>query len=293
MSARMTLLLKAQPLVDQRIPVLQRICQDFKAKGITPKLVVVLVGSHPASLLYITNKKKMCEKVGANFELRQLSPETSAAAFQAEMAAINADASIHGCIIQLPVFGPSKTLPIEAQVHPAKDVDGFHPQNTSQLYLGKVTASSLLPCTPRGIMALLEHYQLSVKGKDVVVIGRSQIVGKPLSLLMNLAGATVTMCHSGTLDLAKHTRRADIVVSAVGKVNLLSADHFDPARQTVVVDVGMSKNDAGLTVGDVDFQAVSPLVKAITPVPGGVGPMTVLSLIENLMTAVKNQKDRS
>lgn len=289
----MTLLLKAQPLLDLRIPVLQRMCQDLKASGLTPKLVVVLVGDHPASLLYITNKKKMCERVGAEFELRQLGPETSAEEFQRVLTAINADPKVHGCIIQLPVFGPSKTLPLEAQVHPAKDVDGFHPQNTSQLYLGRVSATSLLPCTPRGVMALLAHYQLSVKGKHVVVIGRSQIVGKPMSLLMNLAGATVTMCHSGTPDLAVHTRRADFVVSAVGKVSLLTARHFDPAMQTVVVDVGMSKNAAGVTVGDVDFAAVAPLVKAITPVPGGVGPMTVLSLIENLLTAAHNQKDRS
>lgn len=288
----MTLLLKAQPLVDQRIPELQRICDHLKAQGIQPKLVVVLVGDNPASLSYIANKRKLCEKVGASFELRQLPPTTTAAAFLKIMGGINHDPAIHGCIIQLPVYGESATLDVEALVNAEKDVDGFHPTNTTQLYLGRVNEKSLLPCTPKGVMSLLKHNQIEVKGKDVVVIGRSQIVGKPLSLLLNLAGATVTMCHSGTVDLAHHTRQADIVISAVGKINLLTAAHFDPARKTVVVDVGMSKNTEGKLVGDVDFTAVSPVVRAITPVPGGVGPMTVLSLIENLLTAAQNQKDR-
>lgn len=288
----MTLLLKAQPLVDQRIPELQRICDHLKAQGVQPKLVVVLVGDNPASLSYIANKRKLCEKVGASFELRQLPPTTTASAFLKIMDGINHDPTIHGCIIQLPVYGESATLDVEALVNAGKDVDGFHPTNTTQLYLGRVNEKSLLPCTPKGVMSLLKHNQIEVKGKHVVVIGRSQIVGKPLSLLLNLAGATVTMCHSGTTDLAYHTRQADIVVSAVGKINLLTAKHFDSTRKTVVVDVGMSKNTDGKLVGDVDFQAVLPVVKAITPVPGGVGPMTVLSLIENLMTAAQNQKDR-
>lgn len=289
----MTLLLKAQPLVDQRIPELQRICDHLKARGTQPKLVVVLVGDNPASLSYISNKRKLCEKVGARFELRQLPPTTTASAFLKIMDGINHDPTIHGCIIQLPVYGESATLDVEALVNAEKDVDGFHPKNTTQLYLGRVNEKSLLPCTPKGVMSLLKHNKIEVKGKHVVVIGRSQIVGKPLSLLLNLAGATVTMCHSGTTDLAHHTRQADIVISAVGKINLLTAKHFDPARKSVVIDVGMSKNTDGKLVGDVDFQAVSQVVSAITPVPGGVGPMTVLSLIENLLTAAQNQKDRS
>jgi methylenetetrahydrofolate dehydrogenase (NADP+)/methenyltetrahydrofolate cyclohydrolase len=251
------------------------------------------VGDNPASLSYIANKRKLCEKVGASFELRQLPPTTTAAAFLKIMDGINQDPAIHGCIIQLPVYGESATLDVEALVNAEKDVDGFHPTNTTQLYLGRVNEKSLLPCTPKGVMSLLKHNQIEVKGKHVVVIGRSQIVGKPLSLLLNIAGATVTMCHSGTTDLAHHTRQADIVISAVGKINLLTAKHFDPARKTVVVDVGMSKNSEGKLVGDVDFMAVLPVVRAITPVPGGVGPMTVLSLIENLLTAAQNQKDRS
>jgi len=289
----MTLLLKAQPLVDVRIPEMQQQCDRLKAQGIHPKLVVVLVGDNPASLSYITNKKKLCERVGALFELKQLPPTTTARDFQLTMSAINADRSVHGCIIQLPVYGESTTLPLEAMVAPEKDVDGFHPVNTSLLYLGRVHEKSLLPCTPKGVMSLLRHYQIAVKGKHVVVIGRSQIVGKPLALLMNLAGATVTMCHSQTPDLATYTRTADVVVSAVGKLNLLTKNHFNPALKRVVVDVGMNKKLESKLAGDCDFEAIKGVVGAITPVPGGVGPMTVLSLIENLLTAAQNQKDRA
>lgn len=266
-------------------------CARLVQTGTHPKLVVVLVGDNPASLSYISKKRELCEKVGASFELRQFPAAISTTDFRRELDRINQDRSIHGCIIQLPVYGESKTLPVEELVSAAKDVDGFHPANTSALYLGKIDHRALLPCTPKGVMSLLTHYGIKLAGKDVVILGRSQIVGKPLSLLMTLAGATVTLCHSQTAHLADHTRRADIVVAAVGKVNLLTAEHFDPARKTVVIDVGMNKNDLGKLVGDVDFKAVEPLVAAITPVPGGVGPTTVLSLIENLLTAAQNQKD--
>ena len=287
----MALLLKAQPMVDQRLPEMQAECARLVQQGIHPKLVVILVGDNPASLSYITKKKDLCEKIGARFELRQFPASISAADFKQKLNDINADRAIHGCIIQLPVYGESKTLPVEELVEAAKDVDGFHPHNTSALYLGKIDKNALLPCTPKGVMSLLKFYGYDLTGKNVVILGRSQIVGKPLSLLMTLAGATVTVCHSQTQDVADFTRRADIVVAAVGKVNLLGAQHFDPSRNTVVIDVGMNKNDLGKLVGDVDFKAVEPLVAAITPVPGGVGPTTVLSLIENLLTAAKNQKD--
>ena len=286
----MTLLLKAQPLVDVRIPHMQAQCERLKRQGITPKLVVVLVGDNPASLSYITKKKELCERVGASFELKQLPPSITIPEFQATMASINQDKSVHGCIIQLPVQGEASGLPLEKMVAPAKDVDGFHPENTAALYLGKIDEHSLLPCTPRGVMSLLQHYGVALKGLNAVVIGRSQIVGKPMALLLNLAGATVTMCHSGTRDLAEHTRRADLIVVAAGKLNLLTPAHIDPARKTVVVDVGMNKNPVGKLAGDCDFQALLPLVGAITPVPGGVGPMTVLSLIENLLNAAEKSR---
>ena len=286
----MTKLLRAQPLLDARLPILQADCTDLKKQGILPKLTVVLVGNNPASLSYISNKRKMCEKVGADFELRQLDPQISHQQFKDILAAINADKKTHGCIIQLPVSPQLQGLRLEAMVNPEKDVDGFHPQNTADIYLGRVHQKSMIPCTPKGIMSLLHHYEIPVKGKHAVVIGRSQIVGKPMSMLLNLAGATVTNCHSQTPDLKEFTRRADIVVSAVGKVDLLNQSHFDISRQTVVIDVGISKNQEGKLVGDVNFEAVSPLVSAITPVPGGVGPMTVFSLIENLLTATQNQK---
>ena len=288
----MATLLKAQPLVDSRIPIMRDECAELIRRGIHPKLVVVQVGDNPASLSYITNKRRLCERVGAQFELRHLPESTSAAEFQRVMEGINADKAVHGCIIQLPVYGGCHSLPLETMVAPHKDVDGFHPANTAQFYLGRLDQAALLPCTPKGVMSLLEYYRIPLAGKNAVVLGRSQIVGKPLSLLLNLAGATVTMCHSQTRDLAEHTRRADIVISAVGREKLLRAEHFDPQRRTVVVDVGMNKSSEGKLVGDVDFAAVEPLVQAITPVPGGVGPMTVLSLIENLLTAAKNSKDR-
>lgn len=287
----MTLILKAEPVVDKRVSELRQECDILKRLGIHPKLVVVLVGENPASLSYIRNKQKLCEKVGCLFELRQLPATTSKSTFQDTLRTINTDASVHGCIIQLPVAGEAGSLPIEQMVLPSKDVDGFHPSNTASLYLGKIGPNSLLPCTPKGVMSLLKHYGIPILGAHVVVVGRSQIVGKPLSLLLGLAGATVTMCHSQTKDLAHHTRHADIVVSAIGKGHFLGPQYFDPARKTVVIDVGMNKNADGKLVGDVAFDSVAPLVAAITPVPGGVGPMTVLSLIENLLTAAQNQKD--
>jgi methylenetetrahydrofolate dehydrogenase (NADP+) / methenyltetrahydrofolate cyclohydrolase len=286
----MTKILRAQPLLDLRIPELQAQCLELKNQGINPRLTVILVGDNPASLSYVTNKKKMCEKIGAEFDLIQLPPTISRTDFLRLMDQINADKKIHGCIIQLPVAGDIKGLRLESLISPEKDVDGFHPHNTSELYLGRVHAKSLIPCTPKGVMSLLNFYQIPVERKKVVVIGRSQIVGKPMALLINLAGATVTNCHSLTEDLKAHTRTADIVITAVGQYNLLTADHFDKTQQTVVIDVGINRNSDGKLVGDVDFEAVSKLVSAITPVPGGVGPMTVLSLIENLLTAAKNQK---
>lgn len=286
----MTKLLRAQPLLDARLPLLQAECAQLKTQGILPKLTVVLVGDSPASLSYISNKRKMCERVGADFELKQLSPKISSEEFKKIISEINADKKTHGCIIQLPVSPELQSLRLEALVNPEKDVDGFHPQNTADLYLGRVHQKSLIPCTPKGIMSLLHHYQIPVKRKHAVVIGRSQIVGKPMSMLLNLSGATVTNCHSQTNDLKEFTRQADIVVTAVGKINLLDATYFDQKRQTVVIDVGINKNTEGKLVGDVHFEAVSPLVAAITPVPGGVGPMTVFSLIENLLTATQNQK---
>jgi methylenetetrahydrofolate dehydrogenase (NADP+) / methenyltetrahydrofolate cyclohydrolase len=284
----MAKILSAKPYIDTKMPELKARCAALKERGVYPKLAVVLVGDNPASLSYVKNKQRMCEQVGALFELRHLAPSISPLVFQATLNEINHDPSIHGCIIQLPVAGECSKLPLEAQVKPDKDVDGFHPFNTSELYLGRVNEKSLIPCTPKGIVNLLRFYQIPLRGKHAVVIGRSQIVGKPLSLLLNREGATVTNCHSQTPDLTPFTRSADLVISAVGKIDLLKASHFDPHRKTVVIDVGINKNSSGKIVGDVAFSEVEPLVSAITPVPGGIGPMTVISLIENLLTAAHN-----
>ena len=280
----MTLLLKAQPLVDQKIIDLTKRCQKLVNAGIRPFMKVVLVGNNPASLRYIRNKKKMCETVGAEFELDQLDAGISKKDFLAHIEKLNTDPKITGIIIQLPVSEELKSLRISQLVAPEKDIDGFHIENTQTLYEGSKNTNLLLPCTPKGIISLLQHYQIPLEGKHAVVIGRSLIVGRPISMLLSNFNATVTLAHSKSSNLEELTKNADIIISAVGKADLITKNHINAAKKTVVIDVGMNMKDGNL-VGDVSFDEVSPLVYAITPVPGGVGPMTVISLIENLILA--------
>ncbi len=285
----MTMLLKAQPVVDQKIDELTKRCQALLALGVTPFMTVVLVGENPASLTYIRNKEKMCKKVGAKFRLLQLPSTISKTNFQAEIDKLNKDSAVTGIIIQLPVAEELKSLPITQMVAPEKDIDGFHSNNTRWLYEGSAELNRLLPCTPKGILSLLDFYQVPLKGKHVVVIGRSLIVGKPVSMLLSNRDATVTLAHSKTEALEEITKTADIIISAVGKANLISKNHINPAKKTVVIDVGMNSFNDKL-VGDVNFDEVSSSVGAISPVPGGVGPMTVISLIENLILATEKNK---
>lgn len=284
----MTTLLKAQPVVDQKIADLTKRCQSLIQKGKRPLMKVVLVGNNPASLTYIRNKKKMCETIGAEFELDQLDSSISKTDFLAHVEKLNQNPQVTGIIIQLPVSNELKSLRISQLVTPEKDIDGFHGHNTQWLYEGSIQTNHLLPCTPKGIVELLDYYQIPLKGKHAVVIGRSLIVGKPLSMLLSNRNATVTLAHSKTENLAELTKIADIIISAVGKAELITAKHINPAKKTVVVDVGMNTLHDKL-VGDVKFDEVSPLVAAISPVPGGVGPMTVISLIENLILASEKQ----
>lgn len=284
----MTTLLKAQPVVDQKIADLTKRCQSLIQKGKRPLMKVVLVGNNPASLTYIRNKKKMCETIGAEFELDQLDSSISKTDFLAHVEKLNQNPKVTGIIIQLPVSNELKSLRISQLVTPEKDIDGFHGHNTQWLYEGSIQTNHLLPCTPKGIVELLDYYQIPLKGKHAVVIGRSLIVGKPLSMLLSNRNATVTLAHSKTENLADLTKIADIIISAVGKAELITAKHINPAKKTVVVDVGMNTLHDKL-VGDVKFDEVSPLVAAISPVPGGVGPMTVISLIENLILASEKQ----
>ncbi|MFY7992735.1 MAG: bifunctional 5,10-methylenetetrahydrofolate dehydrogenase/5,10-methenyltetrahydrofolate cyclohydrolase [Bacteriovoracaceae bacterium] len=284
----MTTLLKAQPVVDQKIADLTKRCQSLIQKGKRPLMKVVLVGNNPASLTYIRHKKKMCETIGAEFELDQLDSSISKTDFLAHVEKLNQDSKVTGIIIQLPVSNELKSLRISQLVTPAKDIDGFHGHNTQWLYEGSIQTNHLLPCTPKGIVELLDYYQIPLKGKHAVVIGRSLIVGKPLSMLLSNRNATVTLAHSKTENLVELTKMADIIISAVGKAELITAKHINPAKKTVVIDVGMNTLHDKL-VGDVKFDEVSPLVAAISPVPGGVGPMTVISLIENLILASEKQ----
>lgn len=281
-------ILTAKPLVEKlQINLTERV-NHLKSLGLTPRMGVVLVGSDPASLTYIRNKKKACEQVGASFELHQWDQSIGEKEFLANLEALKNNQEIHGIIIQLPVPEQLKHLDLTNLVDPCKDIDGFHGMNTQLLFKGCRELKNLLPCTPKGIVRLLEHYGIEIAGKEILVIGRSLIVGKPLSMLLSNYDATVTIAHSKTKDLLRYTKHADIVISAVGQPDLLRAEHFSPEKKTTVIDVGINIVD-GKLVGDVNFNEVSPLVENISPVPGGVGPMTVISLIENLVIACEKK----
>lgn len=281
-------ILSAAPVVAQIKKDLILRCEALKKRGLTPSMCVVLVGDNPASMSYIRNKKKMCEEIGAKFQLRHLSEKIDETEFLNEINKLNADASINGIIIQLPVSDKLKNLPLPNLVVPEKDIDGFHGINTQNLYSGSTDLSLLLPCTPKGIINLLKFYQIDPQGKNIVVVGRSLIVGKPLSMLLSNLDATVVLAHSKTKQLRDFTHQADIVISAIGQAHFFDRSYFNPNRKTVVIDVGMNTLEGKLT-GDVNQDDVKDVVSAMSPVPGGVGPMTVISLIENLISATEKQ----
>lgn len=280
-------ILSAQPLVEQIKNDLTSRCARLKKLGTTPSMCVVLVGDNPASLTYIKNKKKMCEEVGATFQLVKLPSTINEAEFKHEVQKLNLDPGIHGIIIQLPVSEHLKRLNISNLVIPHKDIDGFHGDNTQAIYTGTTDLKLLLPCTPKGIIHLLRFYGVEIAGKHIVVLGRSLIVGKPLSMLLSNFNATVSLAHSKTENLAELTKTADILISAIGKTHFVHAGLLNPNKKTVIIDVGMNTLDGKLT-GDVAHDALE-IASAYSPVPGGVGPMTVVTLIENLITATENQ----
>lgn len=281
-------ILSAKPCVEKVKVELRVRCESLKARGCHPAMSVILVGDNPASLSYIRNKRKLCEEVGARFGLHQLSPKVSSEEFLKTVKELNEDPATHGIIIQLPVSPELSRLDIPQLVSPSKDIDGFHGENTRKLFEGTTDLQLLLPCTPKGVVRLLRFYGHEVEGKNIVVLGRSLIVGKPLALLLTNLNATVTLAHSKTRNLRDITKNADIVVAAIGRGHFLDHTFFDPKKNTVVIDVGMNSLN-GKLVGDVDTEDVKDIVRAISPVPGGVGPMTVLSLIENLITAAEMQ----
>ena len=255
----------------------------LKARGITPGLAVVLVGDNPASQVYVRNKVKACEDVGFHSVLEKYDATMSEAELLARVEALNNDPAIHGILVQLPLPKHIDDHKVIEAISPAKDVDGFHVASAGALMVGEVGFKA---CTPYGCMKMLESIGMQdLRGKHAVVIGRSNIVGKPMAMMLLAANATVTVCHSGTADLGAMTRQADIVVAAVGKRNMLTAEMVKPGA--VVIDVGMNRNDEGKLCGDVDFDGVKQVAGHITPVPGGVGPMTITMLLVNTLEAAE------
>ncbi len=252
------------------------------ARGIQPGLAVILVGDDPASAVYVRNKVKACQDSGLHSVLERYDAALSQDALLARIAALNADPAIHGMLVQMPLPGHLDAQRVIAAIAPAKDVDGFSVTSAGELMTG---LPGLRPATPLGCMKLIASTGVDLRGKHAVVIGRSNTVGKPMALLLLQAHASVTVCHSATPDLAAHTRRADVVVAAVGRRNTLSGAMVKPGA--VVIDVGINRDDAGKLCGDVDFAGVSQVAGWITPVPGGVGPMTIAMLLANTLQAAE------
>ena len=259
-----------------------------KQTGITPHLVVILIGDVAASAVYVRNKQKACEQVGMKSTLLKLPADTSETELLSKISALNLDSDVHGILVQLPLpkhISEQKVLDI---IHPLKDVDAFHPENVGLLVQGR---PRFLPCTPAGCVELLKAGKIETEGAHAVILGRSEIVGKPMAMLMiqkgKAANATVTICHSRTKNLGEITRQADILIAAIGIPRFVTVDMVQ--RGVVVIDVGINKLDSGKLVGDVDFDGVSDIASAITPVPGGVGPMTVTMLLGNTLQAAQLQ----
>ena len=254
----------------------------LKAKGITPGLAVVLVGDNAASQVYVRNKVKACEDSGLHSVLEKYPESFTEVELLARIDALNHDNSIHGILVQLPLPAHIDAQKVIEAISPAKDVDGFHIASAGALMTGM---PGFWPCTPYGCMKMLESIHYDLKGKHAVVIGRSNIVGKPMAMMLLQKNATVTICHSGTQNLKAMTLQADVIVAAVGKRNVLTADMVKPGA--VVLDVGMNRNDEGKLCGDVDFAGVEQVASYITPVPGGVGPMTITMLLVNTLEAAE------
>ncbi|MBR3910189.1 MAG: bifunctional methylenetetrahydrofolate dehydrogenase/methenyltetrahydrofolate cyclohydrolase FolD [Anaerotignum sp.] len=256
----------------------------LKAQGIEPCLAVVLVGDNSASKVYVSNKQKACEAVGIKSVSHVLPGETTEEELLKLIDELNADKSVHGILVQMPVPKHIDDRKVIMAISPDKDVDCFHPVNVGYLHTG---AKGFLPCTPAGIIELIKRSGHSIEGKNCVIIGRSNIVGKPVAMLLMQENGTVTICHSKTKDLAGICRGADIIVSATGKVDTVTADMVKEGA--IIIDVGMNRNAEGKLCGDVDFENVKEVAGAITPVPGGVGPMTIAMLMKNCNTAAKIQ----
>jgi len=268
-----------------RADVAQRAAKLATA-GRTPGLAVILVGDDPGSAIYVRNKVKDCEEAGIRSTLDRLPASTTQQALLARIRALNEDDSIDGILVQLPLPPQIDPFTVIETISPTKDVDGFHVASAGALMTGQ---PGFRPCTPYGVMRLLEQAGAQLRGAEAVVVGRSNIVGKPQALLLLAADATVTVCHSRTRDLAAHTRRADILVAAVGRARMITGDMIKPGA--IVIDVGMNRDENGKLCGDVDFDSASRVASWITPVPGGVGPMTRAMLLVNTIEAAERKQE--
>ena len=257
----------------------------YKEQGIEITLVVVKVGNDPASAVYVRNKEKACEYAGINSKTLALPEETTEEELLNVVKKLNEDKSVNGILVQLPLPKHIDESKVLLTIDSTKDVDGFHPVNVGKMVIGEDT---FLPCTPAGIIEMIKRTDIDIEGKECVVIGRSNIVGKPMAMLMLKENATVTIAHSRTKDLKEVTKRADIIVAAIGKAKFVTADYVKEGA--VVIDVGMDRDENGKLCGDVDFESVSKVASAITPVPGGVGPMTVTMLLVNCLRSVELNK---
>ena len=257
----------------------------YKEQGIEITLAVVKVGNDPASAVYVRNKEKACEYVGINSTTLALPEETTEEELLNVVKTLNEDKNVNGILVQLPLPKHIDESKVLLTIDSTKDVDGFHPVNVGKMVIGEDT---FLPCTPAGIIEMIKRTDIDIEGKECVVIGRSNIVGKPMAMLMLKENATVTIAHSRTKDLKEVTKRADIIVAAIGKAKFVTADYVKEGA--VVIDVGMDRDENGKLCGDVDFESVSKVASAITPVPGGVGPMTVTMLLVNCLRSVELNK---
>lgn len=255
---------------------------EQKAAGVTPGLGVIIVGENPASQVYVRNKHKACGEVGMYSEVIEMPGDTTEETLLAKIAELNGDDKIDGILVQLPLPKHIDEEKVINAIRPDKDVDAFHPVNTGKIMIGN---PDFLPCTPAGVMVMLKKTGIDITGKSCVVVGRSNIVGKPMAMLLLGANGTVTVCHSKTKDLAAVTREADILVVAIGRADFITGDMIKEGA--VVIDVGMNRREDGKLTGDVDFASASERASYITPVPGGVGPMTITMLLQNTLTASK------
>lgn len=282
-------IINVKEIVTNRKEILKKEVANLKEKGIEPKLVVILANNEDASRVYVSKKRNLCEELGILEEEYVFDEKVSQEEIENLLDKLNEDQAVHGILVQLPLFEHLDSKKILEKISPKKDVDSFHPVNIGRLVQG---TGKISPCTPKGIMTILEAKNVDIEGKNVVVIGRSIIVGRPMSALLLNSGATVTTCHSKTKNLKEHTKSADIIVVAVGKAHLLTEDMVKEG--SIVIDVGINRVD-GKLIGDVDTENVVKKAKLVSPVPGGVGLTTVLSLMENLIQLIqqnlkKNQK---